>query len=291
MMFERRKTPSNNGELQSVKESLEHLYQIFFTTASGMRVIDTDFNVVQMNKSFCRMSGNTIKYGLTRKCYEMFENRLCHSSECPMPQIVRGKKKIEYLVEKKNKKGHCLKFMMTATPLKNIYGGLDGIVEHFTDLNHCKHNMESSGGDNNNHADEELTSSFKTLLQESSQYRNEIEDSILFNIRRGVTPCLEKLKRTRLSEAQKDLVDSLELHLDDITSPFVKRLSSKLIGLTPAEIEVARLVKMGKTNDEIADTLFLSKNTILSHRFHIRTKLKLKSKKINLRTYLHTLEE
>ncbi|RLC03862.1 MAG: helix-turn-helix transcriptional regulator, partial [Deltaproteobacteria bacterium] len=46
------------------------------------------------------------------------------------------------------------------------------------------------------------------------------------------------------------------------------------------------LVKEGKTNKEIAELLFLSKNTILFHRYNIRTKLGLKNTKINLRTHL-----
>jgi len=40
---------------------------------------------------------------------------------------------------------------------------------------------------------------------------------------------------------------------------------------------------------EIADMLHLSTNTIVSHRYNIRTKLGLKNRKVNLRSYLQTL--
>ncbi len=53
---------------------------------------------------------------------------------------------------------------------------------------------------------------------------------------------------------------------------------------------MANLVKEGKTNKEIAEMLFLSKNTILFHRHNIRTKLGLKGTKINLRTHLLSYE-
>jgi DNA-binding CsgD family transcriptional regulator len=57
------------------------------------------------------------------------------------------------------------------------------------------------------------------------------------------------------------------------------------------EIRVADLIKAGKTNDEIAEVLLVSKNTILFHRHNIRTKLDIKNKKINLRAHLLSLEQ
>lgn len=49
-------------------------------------------------------------------------------------------------------------------------------------------------------------------------------------------------------------------------------------GLTERELEVLRLIAMGKTSGEIAQQLALSPHTVLSHRDHIMAKLDLHSK-------------
>jgi DNA-binding CsgD family transcriptional regulator len=56
-------------------------------------------------------------------------------------------------------------------------------------------------------------------------------------------------------------------------------------------MQVANLVKHGKTTKEIAEYLNLSSKTIDSHRKNIRRKMGIRSKKSNLRSYLLSLQE
>ncbi len=104
-------------------------------------------------------------------------------------------------------------------------------------------------------------------------------------------PYIQQLGETDMSHGQQVLIDQLEKNIDQITSPLIGKLSSKYLNLTPMEIKVAMLVKDGSVNKEIAQTLSVSLNTITSHRYKIRTKLRLKNKNINLRSYLLSLEE
>jgi DNA-binding NarL/FixJ family response regulator len=75
----------------------------------------------------------------------------------------------------------------------------------------------------------------------------------------------------------------------NITSPFFHSLSSNYINLTPKEIQVANLIKDGKTTKEIADIIGVCQGAISLHRDHIRKKMGLNNKKINLNTYLTSL--
>jgi PAS domain S-box-containing protein len=137
---------------------------------------------------------------------------------------------------------------------------------------------------------EELNAALKVILKQVEEVKTEIQDKITFNITEFVMPYLEKLKKTRLEDIQQTYLNNLEENLKDIVSPFLHSISAKYIKLTPTEIQVANMVKQGKTNKEIADTLFMSPRTIETHRYNIRSKLGLKSKKLNLRTYLLSLE-
>jgi DNA-binding CsgD family transcriptional regulator len=79
--------------------------------------------------------------------------------------------------------------------------------------------------------------------------------------------------------------------MDDHMSPFAETLSSKYFSLTPSEIQIADLIKHGKTSKEIASILNVSPKAVSFHRGNLRKKLGLLNKKVNLRTYLQTFPQ
>ena len=136
---------------------------------------------------------------------------------------------------------------------------------------------------------EEINTAMKVLLKKREDDKTEIEDNIISNIKTLIEPYVEKLKRSGLPQDQKTLIHIVESNLKEIVSPFTRELSSKLLNLTPSEIQVANLVKQGKASKEIAVILNISGKTVGFHRENIRKKLGLKKKKANLRSYLLSL--
>lgn len=136
---------------------------------------------------------------------------------------------------------------------------------------------------------QEANAALGVLLKRREEDREELEESLLENVKRLVLPYLEKLKKSRLAVDQRQFVEILESHLLEITSPFVHKLSAPLLGLTPAEIRIADLIRQGKSSKEIAGLLCISEWAVVFHRRGLRRKLGLFGKKLNLQTYLGTL--
>ena len=136
---------------------------------------------------------------------------------------------------------------------------------------------------------EEVNTALRVLLKQREEDKGKLEENILSNAKNLILPCLETLKKGQLDTEQRTCADLLDSYIKEIASPFVKELSSHYVNFTPMEIRIASLIKEGKTTKEIARLLCLSENTIMFHRYNIRSKLRLKNKKMNLRSYLQSL--
>ena len=84
-------------------------------------------------------------------------------------------------------------------------------------------------------------------------------------------------------------LDVITTGLKELVSPFASALSAKEVVLTPTEIQVADLIRQGKTSKEIAALMNVSANAITVHRYNMIRKLGLLHKKVNLRSYLQSL--
>ncbi len=132
----------------------------------------------------------------------------------------------------------------------------------------------------------ESNTALKVLLGQVEDEKRAVEDVVLLNVKNLILPYVEKLKKSRSGAEAFAYWDILESNLNEITSPFSLTLSSKHLGFTPREIQIANLIKEGKQGKEIAEMLNISLETVKSHRQTIRKKLGIYSKKTNLRTYL-----
>jgi DNA-binding CsgD family transcriptional regulator len=136
---------------------------------------------------------------------------------------------------------------------------------------------------------EEANIALKVLLKQRENDRGELEKSMLANVKQLVFPFVEKLRNSPMKAREKNLVNIINDHLNDIISPFLKQLSNAELLLTPQEMQVATLVKDGKTSKEIADFLNVTEATINFHRKNLREKFGLKGKTTGLRAYLMSL--
>ncbi len=137
----------------------------------------------------------------------------------------------------------------------------------------------------------EANTALKVLLKQREEDRADLENKILKNIKDLILPYVAKLKDKKLKAGETTLIDIIDSNLKDIVSPLLHRLANAKIILTPQEIQVAALVKEGKSSKEIADVLNVSTTTISFHRKNLRKKLGLDNKRKNLRAHLMSMAD
>jgi len=135
---------------------------------------------------------------------------------------------------------------------------------------------------------EEVNAALNVLLKRVEEGRIELEAKILSNIRELVLPHIDRLKKTQLSDHQASHLILIETNLDDIASSFLYHLKMRYLNLTHREVQIASLVKEGKSTKEIAKLLNIAIKTVVFHRNSLRNKLGLKNQKANLRVHLLT---
>jgi len=135
----------------------------------------------------------------------------------------------------------------------------------------------------------EINTALKVILKSREEDKNVLEEQIISNVKNLVFPYVKKLRNTVQKETEKSIIRILESNLKDILSTFSLALSSEGYGLTSTEMLIADLIRNGKRTKKIAEMINISQKTVEVHRNNIRRKLGINGKKVNLQTYLRSI--
>jgi len=127
---------------ERIKASHAELNYIFNASSAGMRVIDTNFTVIRVNRNFLQMVGLGLDEVIGRKCFATFGGSKCQSPDCPLALISSGRQMVEYEVEKILTDQERITCSLTAAPYYGPDGQLLGIVEDFKDITLRKKAMQ-----------------------------------------------------------------------------------------------------------------------------------------------------
>lgn len=133
---------------------------------------------------------------------------------------------------------------------------------------------------------EDLNVTLRVMLQKRDEDKAHWEEQVKNNIRQLITPHIKKLQQSTLDPQHQEIIHSLQASIGTLTSPFNHKLNSKYTNLTPKEIQIANLIKDGQSTKEIAVIMNTALKTVTIHREHIRNKLGIKNRSVNLRTHL-----
>jgi PAS domain S-box-containing protein len=135
----------------------------------------------------------------------------------------------------------------------------------------------------------ELNTAMRVLLDKRIEDHHRTEELIRLNLKELIDPFLNRLENSGLRNAQKQLIEIIRMNLEEVVGSSMPEFSSKYYMFSPNELQVANLIRQGRTSKEVARLLNLSARTVDSYRASIRRKLGLKKKKVNLRTYLASI--
>jgi PAS domain S-box-containing protein len=277
----------------ALKEKEEFWSDIFISIQDGITVLDKDLNILTTNPYPEKLFADKMPI-VGKKCYAVYHDRTEPCETCPSVRTLSsGKADFEVIPMIIKDEAHWLEHY--TFPLCDFKTGrISGVIEYvrnITKRRQAEDALQKSNEELKAHSQTlvELNTALKVLLQHREEDKKTLEENILSHVKQLVAPYFERLKNTRLNSDQTGIVSVLETNLNNIIAPMAGNLSSKYRDLTPTEIRVADLVKEGKANDEIADLLCISKNTVKFHRFNLRSKLGVRNKPINLRSHLMSL--
>lgn len=275
---------------EALRESEQRFRQLVETMGEGLAVQDENGTLTYINESLCGMLGYSEKDLIGQPAIELFDRKRRRRLRNQMTRRKKGSRG-SYDINMICKNGQFLQVMVSSQPILDSEGIYRGSFAVLTDISKLKKaeqalkNRETELETKTKNL-EEVNTALRVLLNQRNEDKEELEEKVLHNVKELVMPYLEKLSESVVDTQQKSYIDILASNVNDIVSSFSRSLSAKYLNLTPAEIQIANLLKQSKTTKEIADMLYLSTRTVETHRKNIRKKLGLHNRKVNLRTHL-----
>jgi DNA-binding CsgD family transcriptional regulator len=134
---------------------------------------------------------------------------------------------------------------------------------------------------------QETNAALRTVLARIEEEKKDTQKNIQANVEKIIMPIVNALT-LELPKVQQKYVELLRTNLEELTAPFVNKLSIAYQSLTPTEVKICNMIRNGMRTKEIAEIQKVSVATINRHREHIRRKLKIANSDANLVTYLQT---
>ena len=133
---------------------------------------------------------------------------------------------------------------------------------------------------------EKLNSALTTLMEHREQEAQQRLAGVRTTLEELVLAYVANLKTTPLTPEQHVLMDVMEANIRSVTTSFARQVESWKMKLTPTELQIADLLRVGKRTKDIATLLRVSPSAIAFHRNNIRAKLGLTRKPMNLVSFL-----
>jgi len=274
---------------ENVMRESEEKFRSLASTTDSMYLVDREYRYLIMNEGYLSRFGIPLEMIIGRSYSEFHSKEDTRKFAKKVEDVFKNGNSIQHEHKSERDGKH---FIRTFSPVKDRDGRTTIAVTVVSkDINERKQAEEALRKREEELVSkssmlEEANTTLRVLLKRREEDKEELEEKVLANIKELVIPYIEMLKKNQLNNRNTECLSILDSNLKNIISPFSQKLSSKYLNLTPKEIQVASLIKEGRTSKEIAGVLNVATSSVDFHRYNIRNKFGLKNKKVSLRSYL-----
>ena len=286
---------------EELKEAEEKFRSIFEHSPLGIMHIDKEGIITECNEKLAEILGSSVERTIG---FELLQSMTDEKVRAATNSVLGGKITHYEGIYQSVISGHQAHLRGVYSPIFSKDGSITGAIGIIEDITKRKETeeallkaheeLEMRVADRTAQLNEKTESlmeanvALKVLLEKREEDKKELEKKVMFNVEKLIQPHLEKLKMRCNGNSYEPLLNVIQSNLDEITSSFAPNHKNYLSSLTPAQIEIANLIKYGHSTKEIASILNLSPSTIACHRQDIRKRLALTNEKTNLQTALTT---
>ena len=133
---------------KSLKSQTDHLKQVYsesdqiFNASLPLRIINNEFEVINVNETFCDLFNIKIDRTVGKKCYELFPNVDCKTNRCALKKIQLSRIPVEYEREFDLDNGKKISLIVNSVPYNDSSGEFKGIIQNYTNISNLKEALE-----------------------------------------------------------------------------------------------------------------------------------------------------
>jgi len=248
---------------------------------------DTNLKLIGANTAFCQWFGLK-KNKVAGQSFENILSEVAAKKDRQKDELLIKKNKTqEYQGKIDTEEGRADVVFNKAVfkDEKDEIAGIIGVMFNVTERERAQHKLAEKS-----QALKHANMSLRILIKQLSDAQSEDRVNNMPNLKELVMPSSEQLEAMLDSPTERGYLENIMLNLNRVTSNFSKQLALMNLGLSPKEIQVADLIRIGLSNKESAIQMNVTKSTIEFHRDNLRKKLGLKHEKKNLRAYILALD-
>ncbi len=277
-----------DNQVGTIKKQLQFQQTIIDAIPTPIYFKDTDLKLIGANASFCQWFGLK-KNKVTGQTFDkILSEAAAKKDRVKDEQLIKKGITQEYQGKLDNLDGLRNDVVFNKAIFKNENDEIAGIIGAMFDVTEREQAQRKLT--EKSQALKHANMSLRILIKQLSDAQSEDRLNNMPNLKELVMPSSEQLEVMLDSPTERGYLENIMLNLNRVTSNFSKQLAAMNLGLSPKEIQVADLIRIGLSNKESSLQMNVTKSTIEFHRDNLRKKLGLKHEKKNLRAYILALD-